>query len=83
MKQYGFGTDEMKRTKVCTLCGAKLSADAKICTGCGKEVTEQTLFGVYKEHHTCCEYCDTVLTENARFCSQCGRKVDKKSKPAQ
>lgn len=76
MKQYGFGTDVMKKTKVCTYCGAKLSADAKTCTECGGEATDRTLFDVYKEHHTCCAYCDTVLAENARYCPQCGCKVE-------
>lgn len=77
MNHYGFGTDEMKKTKVCVFCGAKLSADAEICTECGKEVPKQTLFDAYKKHHVCCAYCDTVLAEDARFCPQCGCKVDK------
>lgn len=77
MKRYGFGTDEMKNTKVCACCGTKLSADAKICTECGKELPDQTLFDVYKKHHLCCKYCDTVLAKNALFCPQCGRKVDR------
>lgn len=77
MNHYGFGTDEMKKTKVCVFCGTKLSADAKICTKCEKEVSKQTLFDVYKEHHTCCRHCDIVLAENARFCPQCGHKVDR------
>lgn len=76
MKQYGFGTDEMKKTKVCTFCGAKLSANVKKCTECGEAVPKQTLFDVYKEHHVCCKHCDTVLSENARYCPQCGCKVD-------
>lgn len=76
MDHYGFGIDEMKKTKVCAFCGAKLSADAKICTECGKEVSKQTLFDEYKKHHVCCKHCDTVLSENARFCPQCGRKVN-------
>lgn len=77
MKRYGFGTDEMKKTKVCVFCGTKLSARAKICTKCGKELSNQTLFDVYKEHHICCKHCDTVLAENAHYCPQCGRKVKK------
>lgn len=77
MKQYGFGTDEMKKTKVCAFCGAKLNVAAKTCAECGKEVPKQTLFAMYKEHHRCCAYCDTVLAENARFCPQCGHKVDR------
>lgn len=77
MKQYGFGTEEMKKTKVCCFCGAKLSADAKKCTECGKAVSKKTLFDTYKEHHAYCKRCDTVLAENAVFCPQCGRKVDK------
>lgn len=77
MKRYGFGTDEMKKTKVCAFCGAKLSADAKTCTEYGRAVSERTLFDVYKAHHICCAYCDTVLAGNARFCPQCGHKVDK------
>lgn len=75
MKQYGFGTDEMKRTKVCAFCGAKLTADAKTCSKCGKEVPKQTLFDAYKQRHVYCKHCNTVLAENARFCPQCGRKV--------
>lgn len=77
MKRYGFGTEEMKRTKVCTFCNAKLSADAKICKECGKEVPKKTLFDMYKEHHLYCKHCDTVLAENARFCPQCGHKINK------
>lgn len=44
MNHYGFGTDEMKKTKVCVFCGAKLSADTKICTECGKEVSKKDSF---------------------------------------
>lgn len=78
MKQYGFGTDEMKKTKVCTFCGTKLTADTKKCTECGREVPKQTLFDVYKEHHVYCKRCDIVLAENTHFCPQCGHKVDKR-----
>ena len=77
MNQYGFGTDEMKKTKVCAFCGAKLSANAKKCTDCGEAVPKQTLFDVYKEHHTCCKHCGIVLAKNARYCPQCGCKVEK------
>lgn len=77
MRQYGFGTDEMKRTKVCAFCGARLSTDDKRCTKCGRGLSKRTLFDVYKEHHTCCKHCDTVLAKNAHYCPQCGRKVDK------
>lgn len=77
MERYGFGTEEMKRTKVCAFCGAKSGADDKSCTQCGKELPKQTLFEVYKNHHVCCKYCDTVLAENAYFCPQCGRKADR------
>lgn len=76
MKKYGFGTEEMKKTKVCAYCGARLSANAKKCTECGKEVSEKTLFDIYKEHHVCCTHCDTVLAENAHYCPQCGHKVE-------
>lgn len=77
MNRYGFGTDEMKKTKVCDFCGAKLNANDKICLKCGKKVSKKTLYDVYKEHHVYCKHCNTVLAENARFCPQCGRKVDK------
>lgn len=77
MNHYGFGTEEMKKTKVCVFCGTKLSVTAKICTECGKNVPKQTLFDVYKQNHICCKFCDTVLADNARFCPQCGHKVNK------
>lgn len=81
MRQYGFGTEEMKRTKVCAFCGARLSAEVKTCTECGRKVPKQTLFDLYKEHHACCRFCDTVLTENAHYCPQCGRRAERGTAP--
>ncbi len=74
MKQYGFGVEKMKQTKICTECGNKLSSDQQFCTECGHKLCEKTLYDIYKERHKTCPNCDTVVTNECDYCPQCGKK---------
>ena len=75
MKQYGFGPEAMKNTKVCKKCGASSPADSRYCRACGARLPDETLFEAYKRRHICCPYCDTVLDSPTEFCPQCGRRL--------
>ena len=75
MVQYGFGTEAMKKTVVCSKCGAANRSDARYCTVCGAVLTRKNLFQEYKERHRCCPCCDTVLEEEADYCPHCGKKL--------
>ncbi len=74
MKQYGFGVEAMKRTKVCHKCGNTLSVDQQFCTECGHRLSDRTLYDIYKERHKTCPACDTVVTDESDYCPQCGEK---------
>lgn len=75
MKHYGFGPDEMKKIKVCKVCGASVAAAETVCSHCGEALPYKTLFDEYKSKHAYCANCDTVVATNARFCPQCGKRI--------
>jgi len=52
-------------TPSCPHCGAKIDADARFCSQCGKPIPRV------------CE-CGAALTPDAAFCSQCGRSLEGK-----
>ena len=51
-------------SKVCTNCGASLSAKAKFCAECGTKVETKRF----------CTNCGAELSGNAKFCAECGAK---------
>ncbi|MBQ3552591.1 MAG: zinc ribbon domain-containing protein [Clostridia bacterium] len=75
MRQYGFGIEVMKNTKVCALCGAMASAADIMCKECHSRLPGDTLFNLYRCRHNCCNKCGTVVAGRARFCPQCGFKI--------
>ncbi len=75
MKQYGFGIEAMKQTKICSTCKNTSSANQIFCTKCGHRLPDKTLYELYKERHKCCPACDTVVATQTEYCPQCGKKI--------
>ena len=75
LEHFGFGTEQMKKIKICKKCGAAVSADEDYCTLCREKLPENTLFDVYRQRHRTCPGCKTVLTDGALFCPECGKRV--------
>lgn len=73
---YGFGTERMKRLKVCARCGSIAGSDYYVCRQCGARLPRQTLFQLYQRRHRLCPVCDTVLTDNMRYCPHCGARQE-------
>ena len=78
MKKYGFGTDEMKKIKVCPTCGAAQSLKNTVCTQCQTPLSSETLFDAYKTRHAVCRRCGEVVANGAKFCPQCGKNIPTK-----
>jgi len=76
-EQYGFGTEVMKRTKVCGQCGAAQHGSRYVCGECGAKLPAQTLFRLYQQMHILCPVCDTVLSSRMKFCPHCGLELGK------
>ena len=72
--RYGFGTENMKRLKVCPRCGRVALASAYICPQCGRRLPQQNLFQLYQLRHRLCPVCDTVLSARMRYCPHCGAR---------
>ena len=68
---------EMKKMKLCHVCGTSLSMDDRYCSKCGAE-QEATEEEVKKEekNDTTCPYCNAKLDKNATFCTSCGTKLE-------
>lgn len=75
LESFGFGTNVMKKSKVCGKCGEMVRVNAKTCPECGEQLSKETLFDCYKRQHPCCSGCDTVLSQDSRYCPHCGKAV--------
>lgn len=51
--------------RVCSNCGAKVSAKAKFCSECGSKI----------EAKRYCSECSAEVTADAKFCPECGKKL--------
>ena len=79
MKRFGFGPEVMKQQKVCRVCGSPCTVSETHCAECGAVLPKETLFDLYKSHHTYCPHCDTVVAKTAIFCPVCGDRLQGKS----
>lgn len=70
-----FGTEGMKRLKVCPHCGGLTSAHLRTCPDCGGRRPLINLFQRYQQHHRLCPERDTVLSDGMKFCPHCGAKI--------
>ena len=75
MEHFGFGPNVMMKNKVCTKCGKTVKASAEYCPACGRKLSAETLFALYKRQHKCCPDCDTILAPDSKYCPNCGIKI--------
>ena len=69
---FGFGTENMKRFKICPGCGTSQAAKNRFCGVCHTKLRTETLFDIYKAKHRCCTKCGNVLPYDAEYCPLCG-----------
>lgn len=81
LEEFGFGPNVMKKNKVCSECGAIVSAELENCNFCGAKLPKETLFIKYISLHKICPVCNCVVKSDANFCSQC-RTIFSKDKTA-
>ena len=74
LEHFGFGTENMKRLKICQCCGNAQAAKNKLCEVYHTKLRDETLFDIYKAKHRCCEKCGNVLPDDAGYCPLCGAK---------
>lgn len=75
--QFGFGTDVMKKTTVCTNCKSMESAGKQFCSKCGRKLPKENLYDYYKAQHESCIHCHAILSEVMDYCPKCGMAVKK------
>lgn len=46
MEDFGYGSNVMKKTKVCPNCGKMVNARFRNCPDCGGQLSSETLFAV-------------------------------------
>ena len=79
MRQFGFGPDAMKQTKVCRVCSSTCAATEMYCHACDAILPKETLYDQYKAHHLSCPKCDTVVASTFLFCPKCGNHLRRKN----
>lgn len=69
---------EMKKMKLCHVCGTSLSVEDRYCSKCGaeQEIADENESIQDKTDDTTCPYCDAKLDKNATFCTSCGTKLE-------
>ena len=82
LKHFGFGTENMKRLKICPCCGNAQAAKNKFCEVCHTRLHNETLFDIYKAKHRCCTRCGNILPDDTEYCPMCGTKQKNKEKEA-
>lgn len=80
MDYFGFGTEAMKKVKVCSHCGQTAPTDQRFCKECGHRLPENTLYQSYKERHKFCPHCETIVADNVHYCPQCGNIIEQEEK---
>ena len=74
LKHFGFGTENMKRIRICPVCMSAQDEKNVFCGICHALLPKKTVFDFYKELHSCCKNCGNVLPSDAEFCPMCGAK---------
>ena len=82
LKHFGFGTENMKRLKICPCCGNAQAARSKLCEVCHTNLRDETLFDIYKAKHRCCEKCGNILTDDTEYCPMCGTEQKNEEREA-
>ncbi len=75
MRHYGFGTENMKKLKVCSFCGEIAESTGHNCKACGRLLPGETVFTQYRKRHSTCKRCDRILSEHMIYCPNCGTKL--------
>lgn len=75
--QFGFGTDVMKTTTVCTNCNSMESVSKLFCSKCGARLPRVNLYDYYRAQHRSCPDCGSVLSESMDYCPKCGIAIKK------
>lgn len=75
MELFGYGPNVMKKNKVCPHCGLMVNVKTKSCPECGNELSNESLYDKYKQHHISCPNCGTILSTGSQYCSHCGIRV--------
>ena len=75
--QFGFGTDAMKATTVCTNCKSMESTSKLFCSKCGSKLPRANLYDYYRAQHRSCPDCGSVLSESMDYCPKCGIAIKK------
>lgn len=73
---YGFGIDEMKKLKVCRICGTSNPESKHYCVNCGRRLPKENLYEQYKAQNASCPDCGMVIDKDSNFCPNCGNKLD-------
>ena len=76
---FGFGTDIMKHSVVCSKCKSLQPSNRMYCSKCSSKLPKSNLYDLYKSYHTCCEKCGTVLSSSMHYCPHCGIRVKSSS----
>lgn len=77
LEHFGFGTENMKKLKICQYCGNAQKAKIGLCDICHSEMPNETVFDIYSTKHCRCEKCGNVLPNDANYCPMCGKKQNK------
>lgn len=78
--RLGFGTEAMKRLKVCHCCGRVACVNETQCRSCGEALPRETLYELYRSRHKQCGSCHAIVSRDASFCPACGRKIPTETK---
>ena len=74
LEHFGFGTENMKKLKICPCCGNAQKVRNRLCDVCHTKLSGKTIFDIYKSKHRCCGNCGNVLPDDAEYCPLCGAK---------
>ena len=77
LRPFGFGTDAMKTTTVCTNCNSMESSKNLFCSKCGERLPRANLYDYYRMQHSDCSHCKAVVSESMEYCPKCGKKIKK------